>query len=354
MKVMFIIPRMVGGGAERVISVLANEFVNRHIEVKILMTAGDDMAYKLDNKIEVIQIGGRTGGSSWKRAERILRMRKVFKQNQDYILAAFEPTTAFFTCLARAGLHMKLISSERNDPESFPNKRVREYAFLHSDKVVFQTEAAKRYFQEKIQRKGVVIANPITENLPEIYAGQRKHTVIAAGRLEEQKNHVSLFYAFQKFLRKYPDYILHLYGEGSLEQELKNLADKLEISGRIVFEGFHRDILNEIRDAGMYVLSSDYEGISNSLLEAMGMGMPVISTDCPCGGSRMCIQDGVNGLLVPVGNSDALCAAMEEMAGSEELAAQMGKEAAMVRERFSLQSILKEWLGLLDEIQEGR
>lgn len=354
MKVIFIIPQMAGGGAERVISILANEFVNRQIDVKILMTAGDDMAYRLDNRIEVIQIGGRTGGSLWKRVERIIRMRKVFRQNRDYILAAFEPTTAFFTCLAKSGLHMKLISSERNDPESFPNKKVREYAFLHSDRIVFQTEAARQYFQEKIQKKGVVIANPITENLPEIYEGSRKRTVIAAGRLEEQKNHVSLFYAFQKFLLKYPDYVLHLYGEGSLEQELKDLAINLAISDHIVFEGFHRDILSEIKNAGMYVLSSDYEGISNSLLEAMGMGMPVISTDCPCGGSRMCIQDGVNGLLVPVGDPNALCDAMERIAGSEELAAQMGQEAAKVRERFSLRSILKEWLDLLKEVQEGR
>ena len=350
MKIMFIIPRMVGGGAERVISVLSNEFINRQISVKILMTAGSDMAYRLDERIEIIQIGGRTGGSVFKRIERIVRMRKVFKQNRDHILVAFEPATAFFTCLAKMGLHMKQVSSERNDPESFPNKKIREYAYLHSDRVVFQTEDAMRYFQKNIQKRGTIIVNPITEKLPEVYTGKRKHTVVAAGRLEEQKNHVNLFYAFKDFLVKYPDYILHLYGQGSLEQELKALADKLEIKEHVVFEGFHESILNEIKDAGMYVLSSDYEGISNSLLEAMGMGMPVISTDCPCGGSRMCIQNGVNGFLVPVGQVDALRDAMEKMAGSEELAAQMGREASKVRERFSLQSIVKEWLDLLNEL----
>ena len=98
MKIMFIIPRMVGGGAERVISVLANEFVNRKIGVKILMTSGSDMAYKLDDRIEVIQIGERSGGSLWKRIIRIIRMRKVFRNNPGDILVAFEPTTAFF-CL---------------------------------------------------------------------------------------------------------------------------------------------------------------------------------------------------------------------------------------------------------------
>lgn len=174
--------------------------------------------------------------------------------------------------------------------------------------------------------------------------------MIAAGRLEEQKNHVMLLHAFRDFVQKYPDYILHLYGVGPLEQELRALAEELRIGKSVVFEGFHEDILNEIRDAGMYVLSSDYEGISNSLLEAMGIGLPVISTDCPCGGSRMCIQDGVNGLLTPVGEAGALRAAMEKIAGSEALAANLGKAAVEVRSKFSLQSIAGQWLDLLQEL----
>lgn len=350
MKIMFIIPRMVGGGAERVISVLANEFVNRKIGVKILMTSGSDMAYKLDDRIEVIQIGERSGGSLWKRIIRIIRMRKVFRNNPGDILVAFEPTTAFFACLSKMGLKRKLVSSERNDPKSFENGKIREYAYRHSDKVVFQTKDAMQYFSEDIQKKGIIIANPITENLPEVYTGKRKHTVVAAGRLVEQKNHVNLFYAFRDFLHHYPDYVLHLYGQGELEQDLRELAEKLNIKESVIFEGFHENILNEIKDAGMYVLSSDYEGISNSLLEAMAMGMPVISTDCPSGGSKMCIQNGVNGILVPVAQSGALAAAMEKIASSEDFATQIGKEATKVRDRFSMQNIVEQWIELLTEL----
>ena len=193
MKIMFIIPRMVGGGAERVISVLANEFVNRKIGVKILMTSGSDMAYKLDDRIEVIQ--------------------KVFRNNPGDILVAFEPTTAFFACLAKMGLKRKLVSSERNDPKSFENGKIREYAYRHSDKVVFQTKDDMQYFSEDIQKKGIIIANHITENLPEVYTWKIKHTVVAAVRLLEQKNHVNLFYAFRDFQHHYPEYVIHLYGQ---------------------------------------------------------------------------------------------------------------------------------------------
>ena len=100
----------------------------------------------------------------------------------------------------------------------------------------------------------------------------------------------------------------------------------------------------------MFVLSSDYEGISNSLLEAMAMGMPVISTDCPSGGSKMCIQNGVNGIFVPVAQSGALAAAIEKIASSEDFATQIGKEATKVRDRFSMQNIVEQWIELLTEL----
>lgn len=353
MKIIFIVPSMSGGGAERVVSILANEFVNRNIETKILMTAGNECVYKLDPRIELFQAGVRTGGSILKRIQRVVHMRHFFKKHRDAILIAFEPDAAFFSCIAKAGLSIPLISSERNDPASFGNNRIREFAYAHSDRIVFQTSGAKAYFPVKIQQKGYVIENPVADGLPLPYFGNRKKTVVCVGRLEKQKNHMLLFKAFAKLVSQYPDYTLHLYGKGSLESELREFVNRIGMKEKVIFEGFEKNVLARIIDAGMFVLSSDYEGISNSLLEAMAIGLPVISTDCPCGGSGMCIQNGVNGYLVPVGDEAALADAMMRIAGDEKTAAGLGREAAKIRDSFSTQKIVGKWIEVLAELKNN-
>lgn len=349
MKVMFIIPSMAGGGAERVIAVLANAFVEKGIGTKIMMTAGSDCVYELHPRIELIQTGVTTGGSMLKRISRICNMRKIFKKSRDSVIVAFEPDAAFFAGIAKIGLSMKMVASERNDPRSFGNSRVRKLAYEMADKLVFQTKDAMEYFAPNIQKKGTIIPNPVNDSLPEVYVGERKDTVVAVGRLEQQKNHRMLIEAFAEFVEAYPTYSLHLYGKGDMEEELKILAHQLKVEQKVIFEGFQKDVLLKIRDAGMYVLSSDYEGISNSLLEAMAIGLPVISTDCPCGGSRLCIKNEVNGLLIPVGDVKALADAMKKMAESSQKANEFGAEAAKIRERFSTNHIADQWIQELGE-----
>lgn len=352
MRVTFVIPSMSGGGAERVISILANELTKRGMEISILMTAGNECTYELDPAIEVIQMGERTGGSMRKRLSRLYKMRGYLKTHRNDILVAFEPDAAFWCSIAKAGLHIPMISSERNDPASFGNSRARKIAYERSEQIVFQTEEAREFFSARIRKKGWVIPNPIGENLPLPYTGKRKKTVVCVGRFEKQKNHGALLKAFAAFVGRYPDYTLHLYGKGSLEESLRELATRLNIEGKVIFEGFKNNVLNEIRDAGMFVLSSDYEGISNSLLEAMAIGVPVISTDCPCGGSRLCIEDGVNGYLVPVDDVPSLSAAMARMAADEEAAARMGRKAIGIRNIFSVDHIVSQWTKLLNELEK--
>ena len=153
------------------------------------------------------------------------------------------------------------------------------------------------------------------------------------------KNHKMLIEAFSIFEKRFPMYTLHFYGKGPLEADLKNYAIKLGVLNKIVFHGFTNRVDEKIRHSGMFVLSSNYEGISNSMIEALALGLPVISTDCPIGGSKMYIEDGVNGLLVPVGNCEKLAEAMGKIAEDTKLTQKMSENAQKVRVNYSIRRI---------------
>ncbi|WMC91688.1 glycosyltransferase [Kineothrix sp. MB12-C1] len=342
-KVIFVIVSMAGGGAERVISILANQFARQNIEVTILMTAGDTVSYHLDEKIRLISAGGVSGGSLKLRWKRICKMREVFRANRDATIISFGPGTSFFAVIADLFLGNRMIISERNDPAVCPYPHLRNLIYHRGHKLVFQTEDAKACFPKYLRNKGVVIPNPIEEGLPSPYRGERKKTVVSVGRLEPQKNHMLLLEAFAEFHEHLPEYTLHLYGDGSLKKDLEEHAELLGIQSVVVFEGFTKNVTNKIKDAGMYVLSSDYEGISNSLLEAMATGIPSISTDCPIGGSRLCIESYENGILVKIGDREGLMKAMYDIASSEVLAVKLSENGAKLKEKYSERSIAEIW-----------
>lgn len=344
MKVIFVIVSMKGGGAERVISILANQFVENGMEVTIMMTAGDEVAYSLNEKIHLICIGGRSGGSIKARLKRIKKMRDYFKADRDSLIISFGPGTSFFVVAADLFLKHKMIISERNDPAICEHKILRNIVYSRADRLVYQTEDAMNCFPVNLRKKGCVIPNPISQGLPEAYCGEREKTVVAVGRLERQKNHKLLLEAFSIFSKKNPGYKLHIFGEGSLMKELEQQISVLNIRGRVVMEGFCANVPDRIKKAGMYVLSSDYEGISNSLLEAMAMGIPSVSTDCPIGGSRLCIQSYENGILIPLNDLNSLVKAMCDVAGNKRLAKRLSLNAVKIRERYSEEAIAGKWI----------
>lgn len=353
MKLLLITAEMCGGGTERVIAVLANYMVQHGHDVTILMTAGEQIVYELDAAVKIISIGGRTGGSVWKRLNRIKKIRECYKVDRERIVVSFGTETNLFSLLAGVFLPNKIIVSERNDPNKCGYPQIRNVLYRLADGFVFQTKEAAECFADNIVKKCQVIPNPVKDNLPEPFVGERKKEIVAVGRLELQKNHRLLLQAFADFHRNHTDYKLVLFGKGELQEELQKLAEQENIQDAVLFAGFAKDVAERIRDAAAYVLSSDYEGISNSLMEAMAIGMPVISTDCPIGGSALLIQNEVNGILVPIGDRAALAAMMARMVDNKEEAAKMAKQASKVREQYSAEKICDKWVEYIQKYNSG-
>lgn len=354
MKIVFVIPDMPGGGTERVVALLANEYCSRGIEVAILLFAGHETAYPLDKRIEIVSVGNPSGGRFAARIERLRRMRRYYAENEGCQIWAFSVMGAVFSVIAALGQKHFFLVSERNDPNKYDHRRIRNLAYRFADVIVCQTPDAVRQFPKGIGRKAVVIPNPVDVGGLQPYEGVRDKRIVAVGRLEPQKNHKLLIHAFAGFVRNHAEYTLEIYGKGELEEELTTLSRTLGIEKSVLLRGFSGRVKEEINSAAMYVLSSDYEGISNSMLEAIALGIPVIATDCPIGGSGMYIEDGVNGLLVPVGDEEAMTAAMNRIADDEELSASISVEGRKLREKNRVEQIADRFLALSGVDSDGK
>lgn len=353
MKIIFVIPNMTGGGTERVISLLANEYTKRGIKAAIMMFAGDECAYCLDSDVELLCVSPQSHGKIRVQWKRLCRMRKYFRENRGSLIYSFSVMGTVFAAMTTVGLHCPMLVSERNDPRRGRQGPMRDLAYARAVKIAVQTRECAGYFPRFLQKKTVVIPNPVDLTLPEPFEGERDKTVVFLGRLHQQKNPALLLEAFAIFGRKFPQYMLHIYGEGNLEKQLKELSENLSISDRIIWHGFCPDARSRIVKAGMYILSSDFEGISNSMLEAMAMGIPVVATDCPIGGSSTYIKDGENGLLVPVGDRDKLAQAMIRLASEPKLMERLSRNGAKIREQFPVRVIadkLLEAAGICDPV----
>ena len=340
-KIVFVLPDMAGGGTERVVALLSNEFVKRGFPVTILLFAGSHTEYPLDKRVEVIVAGETSGGKISVRLKRLKAMRRFYKENKGCYIFAFSAMGAVFSALAAFGIPHRMLVSERNDPSRYEHGTVRNLAYLKAEKLILQTEEMRRLFPDKLQKRAVVIPNPVSSDIPKPFRGERKKRVVSVARLQPQKNQKLLIAAFADFVRQYQDYI---FGVGELEEELCRQAARLGIEDKVIFRGFSSNVKQEIWDSAMFVLSSDYEGISNSMIEALAMGVPVISTDCPVGGSRAYIKNGISGILTPVGDKEALTKAMMKVADSPQFAEILSQNGAKIKETYSLSRIADRFL----------
>jgi len=233
------------------------------------------------------------------------------------------------------------IVCERNDPsQKGLGYRVKSIISCnHADYVLFQTRKVMSMFSNRVQKKSCVIPNIVS--VSRTADNPSKGKIVSVGRLHPQKNYPMLIRAFAAFCKSNPNYRLHIYGRGAEQNRLEQLVTALQLEDRVVFEGFCDDMGAALSDAEMFVLSSDYEGLSNALIEAMMMGLPCISTACT--GSDELITDGENGLLVPIGDEDSLCAAMRRLADDPSFRAQLAYNARIRALDFKCQDVVRKW-----------
>lgn len=346
-EIVFIIPNLVGGGAERVMSILANYLSKSNYKVSILLTKSNIVEYELDKKIEVIVNNGKNSPIG-----QMKFIRNCLKKKKEGVCISFLTYQNIYMLIATIGLPIKKVVSERNDPaRTLYGKKwlgiVRNVIYNWANNIVFQTTGAKEYFPNEIQKKGVIILNPINNTLS-VEDCIKKKEIVAVGRLTEQKNYPLLFNAFADFSKLYPDYTLKIYGEGELKNKLQDLAYQLKIEEKVKFMGFCKDIHKKISNAEMFVMTSKYEGLSNALLEAMALGLSCISTDSPPGGARMVIQNGENGILIKNNDKAGLVQALCKLAGDKKYARQLGKKATSIKNQLSTEKICKEWIDLIE------
>lgn len=345
-KILLINSSLNRGGSERVMSILANELSKREYIVSMAIVYPEENVYKLEDSINTISLNYKNKINILKKFEQVYRLKNIIKSDNYDVIISFMQSINILTLLASINYKGKLIISERNDPSKIKNIVLNTLAnilYPKADILVVQTDSVINYFNKKIQKQCIVIPNPINPNLPKPYRGNRDKRIVAVGRLNYQKNFSLLLRAFKKFLKRYDDYILEIYGEGILLESLKEECKSLNIIEKVVFKGYVSNVNNEILKAKMYVSSSDYEGISNAMLEALGMGIPTICTDCPVGGARLIIKNKYNGLLVPVGDVDKLAKSMIELVENDKLVKKISLNSVNVNNDYSVEKIIDKW-----------
>lgn len=343
-KIVFFIGTLGNGGAERVVSILTRQYVNMGLSVQIVLYYDQEPFYDIHPDVSITYIERETKSKNLLKNLRWLRRYLI--QNAA-VVVSFLAQFNMIALAAAFGTKIPVVVADRNDPRHMPKqgpvRLARNWLYHLADTVVVQTQHNKDYFSKSLQKKCKIIYNPV--DLQQ-YQGlalrtEKKHRIVSAARLMKQKNQLMLIDAFAQIRKDFPDYTLTIYGEGPFRETLEQRIKELGLGDSVFLPGKVQNVFDCIADAELFVLSSNFEGMPNALIEAMCLGLPVISTKVS--GATDLIEHEKNGLLTDVADTQQLTENIKKMLENPQLRCSCANNALDINERLQIDRIVGQW-----------
>ena len=358
MTVTIFIGSLSGGGAERVTCELANFLCGKGHTVEILVVSTPLRTYPLDPRIRVKTLLGAGKGKSkiMTRIGKLVALFRWCRQHQGDVLLSMLSEGSFLLCAMHSWIKEPMVAAERADPGCYSqlyqmlNRQIPKYM----SGMVFQLPKGYRWYRRYLGKCDYrIIPNAVNPHILRTGGGEhRQKCIVSAGRLIDCKNFSLLLQAFSLLATDFPEYRLTIYGEGPLRQRLIQECVHLGINGKVCLPGFVDDLPDQLRVAEVFVCSSDHEGMSNVLIEAMALGLPCVSTKWT--DVDYLIEDHVNGILVPLGDEGAMAEGIREILSNKTYAKSLSEQAAKVSERLSAEKIYGDWESFLLKVIEQK
>lgn len=366
-RILLFIHSLHGGGAERVAADLSAHWAGMGREVMVVTQAsaeGDVYTLHPQVRREVLHTAGEGGGlrGIWSNVQRVRALRRVVKAFRPDIVLAMMTTASVLSVLACAGLPCRVIATEHTHPPSQTLsgfwQRLRRLTYPRAARVVALTRGTADWLAQHVPGSRLaVIPNPVHFPLPRAepiltpVSGHGRKRLLAVGRLHADKGFDLLIQAYAPLAASHPDWDLVILGEGDERPALEAQVRAAGLASRIFMPGRAGNVGDWYESADLYVLTSRFEGLSNTLLESMASGLAAVSFDCDTG-PREIVREGVDGVLVrPNGDVSALCKALDAVMKNDTDRRRMAQAATDVRDRFSAERVLQKWQELFDGVR---
>lgn len=348
MKLFFITSTLTSGGSERVMSILANELIEREHDISIICINKHIVFYPINHLVSVLFVEEEIASKSI--AKKMKWLRNYVKSQRPDVVIPFMEAVYCVTLLALVGIHIPVISSERIDPRKSPVIRnfLRRLFLPMTTHLVVQTEDIKSFYPSFIKKKTSIIYNPVVEDVfysQSPFCNEKDNRLISVGKLDYQKNQQMMIRAFAKIQGLFPEWKLIIYGEGPLRTKLENLISSYRLQDKVVLPGRTESVIDEMRQSKVFCFSSNFEGMSNAMIEAICLGLPVVTTRVS--GVSELIEEEKNGFVVSCNDIDALADRMKRLMSDDDLRKTMSINNISKASMFKLDNIVNQWETLI-------